>query len=86
MKHASINLDKEVANAYLEAPSDQRKKLDHIVNSWLKNIFYRKNDAKKKLFETMDEIGRMAKANGLTPEILEEILQEIKLERKNEIS
>ncbi len=83
MKQAFITLDSEIANAYLGAPIAQRKQLDYIVNSWLKNIFYRKESSKKKLFETMAEIGREAKANGLTPEILDHLLKEIKQERKN---
>ncbi|MBW8050034.1 MAG: hypothetical protein FVQ77_06785 [Cytophagales bacterium] len=84
MKQAYIALDTDVSNAYLGAPRNQQKKLDYIVNSWLKNIFYRKKDPKQKLFDTMEETGREAQANGLTPEILEQILREIKQEMKNE--
>ena len=84
MKQAYITLDTKVANAYLGAPSKERKKLDYIVNSWLKNIFYGKKDPKQKLFDTMSEAGKEAQANGLTPEILEQLLGEIRQDRKNE--
>ena len=84
MKQVSISLNPEIASAYMQATAEERRKVNYIVNSWLKNIFYRKKDSKQKLFETMDEIGREAQANGLTPEILEQILQEINREMKNE--
>lgn len=84
MKQASIILDKEIAGAYLGAPGSQRKKLDYIINSWLKNIFSRDKDPKQQLFKTMEEMAAQAKANGLTPEILDQILLEIKQERRNE--
>lgn len=84
MKQVSISLNPDVARAYQQTTIEYRQKVNYIVNSWLKNIFYRKKDSKEKLFETMDEIGREAQANGLTPEILEQIIQEINREMKNE--
>jgi len=82
MKQAAISLDSDIASAYLKATAEERKKVNYIVNSWLKNIFYRKKEPKQKLFETMDQIGKVAQANGLTPEILQEILQDIKNEKR----
>ena len=84
MKHAYITLDAKVANAYLGAPGKERNKLDYIVNSWLKNILYRKNDPKQQLFDPMDKAGAEAKAKGLIPEILDQILREIKQDMRNE--
>lgn len=84
MTQVSISLNPEVARAYKQATVKERQKVNYIVNSWLKNIFYRKKDPKEKLFETMAEAGREAQANGLTPEILEQILLEINRDMKNE--
>ncbi|MFA4852257.1 MAG: hypothetical protein WC868_05735 [Bacteroidales bacterium] len=81
MKQVSISLNPEIARAYQQATDEERQKVNYIVNSWLKNIFYRKKDSKQKLFETMDQIGRIAEANGLTPEILNEILNQIEHEK-----
>ncbi len=82
MKQVSISLNPEVAKAYQQATIEERQKVNYIINSWLKNIFYREKDNKQKLFETMDQIGKIAEANGLTPEILNEILNEIKHEKR----
>lgn len=84
MKQVSISLNPEIASAYLKTTSMERKKVDYIVNSWLKNVFSRKKDRKQKLFKTMNEIGREAHAKGLTAEILEQMLVEIKQDMKNE--
>ena len=81
MKQVTISLDPEVAKAYRKATVKERQKVNYIVNSWLKNIFYRKKDSKQKLFETMDQIGKIAEANGLTVDILNEILNEIEHEK-----
>ena len=76
MKQVSINLDPEIASAYQKATVEERKKVDYIVNSFLKNIFKKKADARKELFELMQTAGRIAQANGLTPEKLDEIINE----------
>ncbi|OPZ98018.1 MAG: hypothetical protein BWY70_01336 [Bacteroidetes bacterium ADurb.Bin408] len=77
MKQVSIFLNPDVAKAYMQATAEDRKKVNAIVNRWLKNIFFRKKTPKEKLFETMDELSIEAKEKGLNPEILEQILQEI---------
>lgn len=47
-----------------------------------KHIFYGNKDARKNLFETMDEADKEAQTNGLNPEISEQILLEIKQKMK----
>jgi len=76
MKQVTISLDPEIASAYQKASAEERKKVDFIVNSWLKNIFVKKADARKELLEIMQTAGKIAQANGLTPEILQDILNE----------
>ncbi len=76
MKEVSISLNPEIANAYLSATAEERKKVDYIVNSWLKTIFIKKAAAREELFEIMQTAGKIAQSNGLTPEKLLEILNE----------
>jgi hypothetical protein len=80
MKQVSISLKPEIAKAYLQASEEDRRKVNDIVNRWLKNIFFRKKESREKLFEVMNDIGMEAKASQLTPEILDRILSEIKEE------
>jgi hypothetical protein len=76
MKQVSISLNPEIASAYENATVEERKKVDYIVNSWLKSIFIKKADAREELLEIMQTAGKIAQANGLTPEKLLEILNE----------
>lgn len=76
MKQVAISLETDVASAFLKAKPQMRKKAETLVNLWLKNLFISKAMAKKELFKTMDRIGATAQSNGLTPEILERLLNE----------
>ena len=76
MKQISIPVDPYIASAYAKATPQVRKKAEILVNFWLKELFVNKEKAKKELFETMDRIGAIAQANGLTPAILERLLNE----------
>ncbi|TVR76650.1 MAG: hypothetical protein EA412_13160 [Chitinophagaceae bacterium] len=84
MKQSAIKLNDKVAKAYENTPPKERKKLDDIVNRWLSNIFSRSTDPVKKLFNTMEEIGVEANEKGITPQALDEILEEIKEEMRHE--
>lgn len=76
MKQISIPLEPKVASAFLNAKPRERKKTEHLINIWLKNLFMNKATAKRELFKTMDRASAMAQENGLTPEILERLLNE----------
>jgi hypothetical protein len=68
----TIRVDSEAARAYRTAPDELRRKLDILLN-------LRLHDALRpgsSLEETMREISRRAQERGLTPEILESILNE----------
>ncbi|MBI5217418.1 MAG: hypothetical protein HY958_00615 [Bacteroidia bacterium] len=82
MEQISIPLNDETASLYLRANREKKRKAEFLVNFWLMDFFKSRKKAKNELFEIMDEIGAIAKSNGLTPEILEEILTEIKNEKK----
>ncbi len=76
MEQISITLEPDVASAFLKAKPQIRQKAETLVNLWLKNLFTRKSKSHEELFELMDQISKIAQANGLTPEILDEILNE----------
>ncbi len=76
MKQVAISLESEVAKAYLNARPEIRKKAEITFNFWLKDILMDKKKAKKEFFSTIQRLSKIARANGLTPEILNEILNE----------
>ena len=76
MKQVAIFLAPDIASVFLKAKPQERKNAEALVNIWLKDLFMSKAKAKKELFKTMDRISAIAKTNGLTPEILERILNE----------
>jgi ABC-type uncharacterized transport system ATPase component len=66
----SIKVDSEVARVYQKASGDQKKKMEILVNLWLKEFA----SDKKTLKQVMDEISEKAKAKDLTQEILDSAL------------
>ena len=73
MKKITIEVSPEVAQAYQSASPQERKKIQAIVSILLQKQV--DTDAAL-LRELMDEISDRARARGLTPEILESILNE----------
>jgi len=76
MTQVAITLETDVASAFLKAKPQMRKKAEILVNLWLKDLFINKAKAKKDLFEIMQTAGKISQTNGLTPEILERLLNE----------
>ena len=68
----TLEIDSEAAQAFKSISHEEREKLQVLLGIWLKE--YARADAAS-LRETMDEIGRKAQGRGLTPEILESILE-----------
>jgi hypothetical protein len=68
----SISVDPEVATAYRAAPDSERRKLDLLVNLKLRDA----TQSKASLRAIMREISQNAQQRGLTPEILQSILDE----------
>ena len=69
----TLEIDSEAAQAFKSVSAEERGKLQVLLGIWLKE--YAKADAAS-LKETMDTISRNAHSRGLTPEILESILEE----------
>ncbi len=69
----TIQLDSEAARVFKAARPEEQKKMEALLSLWLKEIATTENLTLK---EVMDDIGRTAQERGLTPEILESILNE----------
>lgn len=72
MAAITVSVDADVAKAYRRASSDDRRKLDLLMNLRLRDAT--RDD--KSLREIMEEVSRTAQERGLTPEILATILGE----------
>ena len=68
----TLSVDSEVAQAYNSASPDERRKLDLLVNLSLREA----TSSERSLQEVMLEISEKARSRGLTPEILQSILEE----------
>ena len=69
----SIQVDAESARAFESASPDERRKLQLLLNLRLKELTMGPG---RPLREIMHEISAQAEARGLTPEILEKLLNE----------
>lgn len=79
----SIQVEPDIANAYNSAPQEDQKynsapqedqkKIQLLMGLWLRELSTQPNMS---LIEVMDMISDQAQARGLTPEILESILNE----------
>jgi hypothetical protein len=70
MVTVNIPLDNETAKIYEKAPLADKKKMQLLMSLWLRE--YKKPSTT--LEKLMDDVSRKAKERGLTPEILEAIL------------
>ena len=70
----TILVDADLAESYRSASESERRKLDLLINIRLRSILESKS--RRPLQEIMDDISRKAQKRGLTPEILQSILDE----------
>ena len=68
----TVSVDSDVADFYRSASDAERRKLDLLVSLRLREAAM----GGKSLVEIMDEISSNAQQRGLTPEILQSILDE----------
>ena len=71
MTTISLEIDTDVAKAFQLSEPEQQQKIQRLINGWMKQAINI-----SKLQTTMDKLSDEAEANGLTPEILESILNE----------
>lgn len=75
----TITVDADTAKKYREATADERRSWDFLVRVNLQAFMSR---PPRGLKEVMDDLGREAEANGMTDEILADILTEWDEERR----
>ena len=73
MTSITINVNDEVTKKFAEASDEQRKKYELLLDLQLQGVLTK---PKRSLEEIMRSMSRHAQANGLTPEILESILND----------
>jgi hypothetical protein len=66
----SIPLDADTARLYSQIPADLQRKFQLLLNLWLRDLII----SPRPLQVVMDEISQKAQERGLTPEILESLL------------
>jgi hypothetical protein len=69
----SLEVDADTARVFSEASAEDRRKLQLLLRLRLRELTAR---SARPLKEIMDEIGRHAEAQDLTPEILESLLRD----------
>jgi hypothetical protein len=69
-----FNLDDSLVSAYREALPKERENLKKLFERLITNKF--RKQGIEEMIQRMDEIGREAEANGLTEELIDEILAE----------
>jgi ferritin-like protein len=67
----SIEVDERTARAFAAASEDERRRLQLLLALRLRELT---DGPPRSLNDLLDEIGARAKAQGLTPEILESLL------------
>jgi len=68
----TITVDPQTAQAYHAAKEEERKKIEALLGLRAKELAVEK---RPRLDQIMEEMGRKARARGLTPEILDSILR-----------
>ena len=68
----TIPLDPQTARAYRAAPPEQKRKIQALLSLWLRELAVSEYPS---LQQILDDVGRKAKARGLTPEMLDSLLK-----------
>jgi hypothetical protein len=68
----TIPLDPQTAQAYDSAPPEDKRKIQALLSLWLRELAGAEYPP---LQQVLDEIGSKAKARGLTPEMLDTLLE-----------
>lgn len=72
MKTIQIRVSSEIAEMFAAASEQEKRKIEALISLKLGDL----TKPKRSLEEVMDSMGQYAQAQGLTPEILESILND----------
>ena len=72
----AVEVPSEVAEAYRSATETERLQIATRIGLMLRSTTISRQDAARRLKQTMNKIGNEAVINGLTPEILQSILND----------
>jgi hypothetical protein len=67
----TVPLDSQTAEVYDAAPAEERRKMEALLSLWLRDLTA---GGERSLQQILDDVGRGAKAQGLTPEVLDSLL------------
>jgi hypothetical protein len=70
----TIEVDQQTAQAYSAAREEEQRKIQALLRLRARELAVEKGP---NLDQILDEVGRKAKARGLTPEILDSLLREV---------
>jgi len=68
----TIPLDPQTAQAYESAGPEEKRKMQALLSLWARELAAGEYPS---LEQVLNEVGRKAKARGLTPEILDSLLK-----------
>ncbi len=71
MKTIAIQIDEDIAQAFQSSQPEQQQQIQAWLNQWMRQAL-----KISKLQNTMDRLSDEAVTNGLTPEILQAIIDE----------
>ncbi|MBD2176149.1 hypothetical protein H6F42_04350 [Pseudanabaena sp. FACHB-1998] len=71
MKTIAIQIDEDIAQAFQSSQPEQQQQIQAWLNQWMRQAL-----KISKLQNTMDRLSDEAVSNGLTPEILQAIINE----------
>lgn len=72
MENVTIAVDAETARLLAESPAEVQEKLRLLLRLWVREFV----TSPRPLQQIMDEISQRAEARGLTPQILQSLLNE----------
>ena len=75
MENISIPVPPSIAQAFNKADATVKRRAEVFINAWLNN-FLNDKSANEQLFAIMKKATQEAKANGLTPEGLDDLLND----------
>ena len=68
----TIPVDPQTAQVYNSAAPEERRRIQALLSLWLRELATGNSPS---LQQVLDEVGRKAKARGLTPEMLDSLLK-----------